>query len=536
MFNRYEPNVNATIVFLKLLKVKVNSSTVNETMQNHPDWPSLLCVTDSFNKWNISNGVGKIAPDQIDQLPVPFMVYTNNIEYPLSVVTGVSGTTVHLLSNNYNKSVIKTKEDFIKSWRGVYLIAEPTQHSGEKDFELNKRKAFVSSLIPLSLFVLLLTLSSVFLYNNIIQNTPVFSITGIYLQYILLLAGTVVTSLLLWYEIDKNNPLLQKVCTGIAKGDCNAILTGRQAKVFNWLSWSEVGFFYFTGGLLLLVTLTKEESVTLLSWLNILALPYTVFSIYYQWKVAKQWCLLCLAVQALLLLGAANIFANHFLTYPLVLSTPFLIKAALLYTLPVLLWYTVKSVILRLQEAKNTKREYLRIKFNSEIFETVLKKQKKLTVSAEGLGIDLGNNNASNTLIKVCSPTCAPCGKAHPEIDKLLDAIPNLSVKIIFTTPNQQDHPAYKPASHLLAISETNDADKLRQALDDWYLSNEKNYEKFSVKYPLTSELNKQGNKLGKMEKWCKEADIQGTPTFFINSYQLPGAYGIGDLKYFFSE
>ncbi len=89
-------------------------------------------------------------------------------------------------------------------------------------------------------------------------------------------------------------------------------------------------------------------------------------SIYYQWRIAKQWCVLCIAVQALLMLGGINILANNFLTSFYELSIPSIFKSFLLYLLPVLVWYAVKPHILRLQEAKNTKREYLRIKFNAE--------------------------------------------------------------------------------------------------------------------------------------------------------------------------
>ncbi|MEJ7678509.1 MAG: vitamin K epoxide reductase family protein [Segetibacter sp.] len=221
-----------------------------------------------------------------------------------------------------------------------------------------------------------------------------------------MLTGVVVTSLLLWYEIDKTNPLLQKVCTGISKGNCNAILTGKQSKLLSWLSWSEIGFFYFTGGLLVLLFAGSDvtNTISLLGWLNILALPYTVFSVYYQWRVAKQWCVLCLAVQALLVLGGINVIANNYLTSFSTLPISFLIKNIHLYLLPVLSWYVVKPYILHLQEAKNTKREYLRIKFNTEIFSTLLKKQKHISISTEGLGINLGNPNATNTLIKVCNP------------------------------------------------------------------------------------------------------------------------------------
>ncbi len=367
MFAQYHNNVKAVISYLKLLKVKVNSSTVNDTLQNHPDWPSLLCVTDSLNKWNIPNGVGKIEAHKIDELPTPFVAYTNNSENALAVVTAIGDTTITVYQKNYDKPVIQSKEVFLNTWNGVYLIAEPDKHAGEANYKANKQKVFLQSLIPAAAFASLILLSFFFLNNVIAVGS--FSAVSIYLQYFILLAGVVVTALLLWYEIDTTNPLLQKVCTGIAKGNCNAILTGKQAKLFSWLSWSEVGFFYFAGSLLTL--LFVDSGVAIISWLNILALPYTIFSIYYQWRVAKQWCVLCLAVQALLLLGAINVVANNFL-FPL-LQLPFLLitNCLLLFVLPALIWFAIKPYILSLQQAKNTKREYLRIKFNAEIFNTL---------------------------------------------------------------------------------------------------------------------------------------------------------------------
>ncbi|HEY8659322.1 MAG TPA: thioredoxin domain-containing protein [Hanamia sp.] len=540
MFNQFEPNVKATISFLKRLGIKVNNATVNETLQNHPDWPTLLCISDSLNKWGIPNGAGKIDPEKIDELPIPFIAYTNDRENPLAIVMQANETTIERYQKNYNKAIIEKKEDFIKKWRGVYLIAEPNAHSREPNYEAHKQKAFFNSLIPVAVFTLLTILSFLFLIG-IVGNAATLqtvNATGIYLQYFILFAGVVVTSLLLWYEIDKNNPLLQKVCTGIAKGNCNAILSGKQAKVFSWLSWSEVGFFYFTGAFLTLLSAqnTIVNSVGVIAWLNILALPYTVFSIYFQWRVAKQWCVLCLAVQALLVFGAINVITYNFL-YPIPqFSTAFILKCMLSYMLPVLLWYAVKPHILRLQEAKITRREYLRIKFNAEIFETLLKKQKAIAVPADGLGIDLGNPSATNTLIKVCSPYCGPCGKAHPKIEELLEEIPNLKVKIIFTTPNQPEERAYKPVSHLLAINGQGNEENIKQALDDWYLADKKDYDLFAKKYPMNGELARRGNKIEAMDKWCKAMEISFTPTIFINGYQLPDAYSIEDLKYFLLE
>lgn len=536
MISQYAPNVKATISLLELLKVKVNKTTVNETLQSHPDWPTLLSISDALSKWHIPNAAGKIEPDKIDQLPTPFIAYMDNREFPLAIVTQVSDKIIEYYSKNYKTPLTDSRNEFLKNWTGIYLFGETTEHSGEADYKENRKTALIRLLPPVFAIITIVSLSFLFLFRNISGIYSSLPSIGIYIQYILLLAGIAVTTLLLWYEIDKNNPLLQKVCTGIVKGNCNAILTGKQAKIFVWLSWSEVGFFYFTGGLLFLFFSSDTKSLAILGWLNVLALPYPIFSIYYQWRVAKQWCVLCIAVQALLVLGAVNVLVNGFLSAFPQLTVSFLFSTGLIYLLPVVLWYLIKPSILLLQEAKNTKREYLRIKFNSEIFETLLKKQISITIPTDGLGIDLGNPTATNTLVKVCNPHCGPCAKAHPEIEKLLEQNNNLKVKIIFTTPNNPNHPSFKPVSHLLAISEHKNPELTKQSLDDWYLADTKDYEIFAEKYPMNGELMKQSSKIEAMDKWCGEMKIMATPTFFINGYQLPEAYSIKDLQYFLTE
>lgn len=531
MFYEYEPNVKATIRFLKLLKVPVTNSTVNETLQNHPDWPSMVCITDSLQKWNVANGVGKMEKEQIDELPVPFIACTHDKEHPLVIVSEVTSTHIHCYQKEYVAPVRVNRQEFLEQWNGIYLIAEPDVHSGEHDYAKTRNRLFFTALLPIAAAIVLLLLSLLSLNSHIRTAS---SVAGIYIQYFILVAGVVVTSLLVWYELDRNNPVLQKVCTGIIKGNCNHILTSKAAKVVSWLSWSEIGFFYFTGGLLALTFV--QDAIVPVAWLNMLALPYLLFSIYYQWQVAKQWCILCLFVQALLLLGGVNIMFNDMLPGLQKVSLVYILATGLLYVLPVLTWFTVKPALLRLQEAKNTRREYLRVKFNAEIFDTLLRKQRKLSLSSEGLGIELGNAAAKNTLVKVCNPYCGPCAKAHAKIENLLEHNKNIKARIIFAVPNNDLHPGIKPVRHLMAIAAEGNAVKTRQALDDWYLAETKDYEIFEKKYPMNGELQQQGNKIEVMEGWCREIDIMHTPTIFINGQQLPEAYDIEDLHYFLLE
>ena len=52
LFNQYKNPVSATIQLLKQLHIKVTSTTVNETILNHPDYPGILSINDALNSWH----------------------------------------------------------------------------------------------------------------------------------------------------------------------------------------------------------------------------------------------------------------------------------------------------------------------------------------------------------------------------------------------------------------------------------------------------------------------------------------------------
>lgn len=539
MLSRFHPNVKSTIVFLKLLKIKVNSSTVDDTLQNHKDWPSLLSIHDSLNKWKVENVAGEINPSDISLLPTPFIVFIKDSETPFEIVTEANDRTVSVLSGTYRKIKVENIKTFFKRWNGIFLIAEKGPDSGEKRFEQNRIRSFVKTLVPIFFFTGILILSILCLVSKINISDVFYPILGIGVQYLILLLGIFTSVLLIWHEIGSNNPILHKLCRGISRGNCDAILTSKYSKIFSWLSWSEVGLFYFVGGMCTLLFVNPiKESVSFIGYMNILALPYILFSVCYQWRIAKQWCVLCLIVQVLLLLGGANIIINKLLIPITQFSFQLIAYTFLAYALPALLWHMIKPYLYKIQIAKNTHKQYLNLKFNPDVYKILLSNQRQICYSVEELGISLGNIQAKNELVKVCNPYCEPCASTHLIIDELMDRILNLKLKIIFTTPNDFDHPAFQPTAHLMALfRQRKDTDLLKKALDDWYSTGKKDYKQFAAKFPLTnSSLNDQYNDIEAMYQWCKSMKITYTPTIFINGYELPSDYNIQDLYYFLSE
>lgn len=132
------------------------------------------------------------------------------------------------------------------------------------------------------------------------------------------------------------------------------------------------------------------------------------------------------------------------------------------------------------------------MKYNPDVFYGLLHKQKNIKDSANGLGILVGNENATNTVVKVCNPYCGPCAKAHPLIENLLHHIPNLKAQVVFTATNNEGDYRTAASKHLMAIAANGDKELTNNALDDWYLAKQKDYPAFAKKYKMNGELEKQ--------------------------------------------
>jgi len=64
-----------TSQLLSLLKTNVSFTTLKETLLSHPDYPSMLSISESLNRWKVNSMGLKVTPDKLEELPVPFIAY-----------------------------------------------------------------------------------------------------------------------------------------------------------------------------------------------------------------------------------------------------------------------------------------------------------------------------------------------------------------------------------------------------------------------------------------------------------------------------
>jgi protein-disulfide isomerase len=202
--------------------------------------------------------------------------------------------------------------------------------------------------------------------------------------------------------------------------------------------------------------------------------------------------------------------------------------------LVIITWYLLKPVLIAAKAAPGYNAAYKRLLYNPETFNNLLQQQATAPDGWQQLGINIGNPNAANTIIKVCNPYCGPCAKAHPVLEEIIKHNKDINVKVIFTATNKENDRTNKPVKHLLAIAAKQNWQLTEQALDDWYMADKKDYEIFAAKYPMNKEIKEQEIKLDLMRQWCEEAGIRATPTVFINGKKLPETFGINELKNIF--
>lgn len=522
---------NADEILINLLKhfeIPVDAEIVVNELNTHPDYPSLLAINDVALNFGLNCGAYKISKDDLFEIPCPFVANTTKHSNEFMLITTVTPETVTVSSSNGSKKISLQK--FTDSFTGVVLAADEVKLSAKPHLINSFFKTFSSAkhlLAPALLLFALVTGLALHFY----------SLNTIILPHIFLLlfksAGVIASILLLIQSIDQNNPLIQKLCGGgNSKTNCNAILSSKAATVFKGLSWSEVGFFYFTGTWLALLFSGGSTSILqVLVLLNLVSLPYTFYSVYYQAKVAKQWCVLCCTVQGLLWLefSALFSFSPSLFSGISIASSSYqsLLILFICLSLPITLWLLLKPLLLKSQQVRPLKSQLRKLKYNKEFFESLLQAQPKYALPNEDWSIVLGNFEAENVITMVSNPYCPPCAKTHQLLDEWLNRRNDLQVRLVFS-----DADIKMPVTcHLMALNTRYNKSIVKEALHDWYEQKQKNYQEWSRIYPVQLD-EKEYYKLDKQKTWCEMAEIKATPTFLLNGYRLPENYQLKDIKY----
>lgn len=522
--------VDATKALLDFSKVTVSKFGIREALWQHPDFPSLNALSDVLTEFEVPNIATRLTPDQLNTIPVPALVHLE-VEGGIFAPVRKVGDKVEWFhtQRGWQQEIFN---EFIQKWSGITLLLEPNIRSGERNYTINRRRELLSSFRTLFISgVVILTLIN--LLRSITYRFP-FADYLFYFLGLIKLAGIVVSSLLLWSSLEPQNRFLQKICRFNNGNSCQNILNTSAAWLTDWLSWAEVGFFYFIGGFLAWtfggVFLDNKVLVSsILYFLTLIALPYTVWSVYYQWIVAKEWCVMCLLVQALLWgeFFVGFIKYSSFIPFKawLVSTNVWEIVLTSFLIAPVI-WVFIKPHLQKSMRYESLFRTFQKLKFDPNYLSGILSKHSILPPIFNGMKvITLGSLKAENILTVIMNPSCIACRHSYKELINMLQLHSDIHVQIILAaSPNEEDI-AGKVTRRILNLP----TNKMAEALSRWFELGEAQHIQWVEETAIDNE-NFNTEQLALHLRWLELAGVRQLPTTFLNNAELPTFYDMHEL------
>lgn len=505
---------------LKQLKVKYTRRYLQDLYDLNPYKDNFFGISNLLSEYKIKTAGYRVKnKNDLSEISYPAIATVKN---EFVVLSGVVADKIVFSRNGQEKSL--AVDEFIAA-NNIVLTCEKSSASIEPDYMEHRKQEIFSVFRNFALIASLVMLSGVSIFFHDRYTYP-----STYMLLALNALGVYTGILLLQKQMHIQNDQADKLCSLVKKGNCSAVLHSSAAKFMGVIGWSEFGFGYFITGLFILLFI--PSLIPYLGIINCCALPYTLWSIWYQKFKAKQWCILCLIVQTLFWLLFVTYLMSGYLFVPQ-LFVPQLIIVACVFALSIL---SVNILIPYLAEKRVLKKvleKYNKLKINDNVFRIKLLSQKHYEVNKNTSSILFGNRDAQNLITVVSNPHCAPCAVMHKRISNMLaTAGDKICVQYIFSafTPNLE-----KSSDFLTAVyfSEDISLEDKHAIYDEWFEYGKADSQSFFKKYNISfqNELVEAENQ--KHTKWKQETMITLTPTVLFNGYRLPEEYTIEDLLYF---
>lgn len=511
---------NVFVQLIALLGIKYTKSYSYKYSNEHPYKNTLFGLSKMLFEYGINNiGLRLNNKDELHSLEVPFVA---QLQEDFVIVYKVTADKVSYLWRG--KDITVLSEEFNNIWSGVVLLVEADQESIEPDYvEHRKNEFFVvieKYILGFAVFVMMvISYISNKTYENIGENVSLFiNIVGVYIGYLLILKQL---------HIQSDNA--DKLCSLFKKGECNNVLESSAAKFMGIIGWSEVGFGYFLSNVLILIFV--PQFIPYLVWINICALPYSFWSVWYQKVKVKQWCPLCLIVQGIL-------WAIFICSYwgGLIRTPEFTILNILsigcIYLVPFLMISLLMPVLSVRRKAERINQEINSLRMKNEVFLSVLKQQPYFKVDRSVSKIIFGNPDASLTITILTNPYCNPCERMHARIEKILEKSgKKLCIQYVFSSFEKA---LENTARKLIAIYMDSDKKTIMNIYKEWFTKGKYNPEFFFEKYKQNIDDPVVEAEFQKHLNWKEQTGINATPRILINGYKLPSEqYKIEDVVYF---
>ncbi len=517
--------------FLKLSGFSVSLNYLRERLEAHPDYPSLISITDILDEFKIENHAMRIEDKEkwVD-LRLPFIAH----------IVSENGLTDFQLITKAHKA--EQQEAFLAKWTGiVLLLGEKSKITHKEHNEVYKKERFQKtvswSLIIVSLLLLLT-------YQVVRFELATF------IHFILSIIGLGISSIIIAHSMGLKTNVGELFCK-IEESGCNKVLNSRLGRIMGDIGLGDIGAIFF-GSQLIYVSISTSldvvHNLTFLALIQALALVFTPISLLYQWRL-KSWCRLCLVVILVIWVQAINLiwsFPKGGLFSINSISLTF--ESFLLFVISLSFasfWILVKPFKLKEQTSFYQRIRIRKWRQDPAWFNALLPLHKRIDDSIWEKEIFYGNPKGVLQIMVVSNPYCEYCAKAHFELDAILEKHPkDIGVRVRFSIKTtHQDDEKYKALFQILSAYEqlvwneqsTDNNQLMKSIITDWYKTQD--LALWKEKYGHRNENPNMINTLIRRAiDWSSQMGIHQTPAFFINGHEMPNPHTFQDLFLFIDD
>lgn len=515
-----------TFIFLYLKKeqIKIDEDEFIFQFESHPDYPSLLAISDTLTFFNILNKALKVTLSEVELLPDAFIALLNSDNgNPFLSYLSRKGDSFICTNKDSDKSNIITKNELESKWGNIVFLIEKDENSKKIIINRSYTNLFLIILcIALFLSVIIVTSSGI--------NSALF--------YIFPIVGFLFSFAALKDLFGTKSELLDYFCHITTFSGCEEVVGSTKWKIFETLSFSDLSITFFSTQFiaLLLMSLSNNTSdyFIIQAILSVLEIPVIFLSLFYQKFVEKKWCPICLSIIAVILLELVYVLSlgNNLFA----VSNFGILVFLFIYVTILTIWFPLKNLFIKQKELKELKVNSNRFKRNYKLFKNTLLSNQKYDLPNNP--ILLGNNNNSNMHISIIThPYCRHCKVVHEMMEDIYNKQgENLSISILLKIDFESANEDLKLLCRNLVAIQLEKGDKaFKVALRSWFEN--KNLKLWLAIYgSATLDIEKTDSILNLHNSWCKENNITFTPVIFIQGYQYPEMYDRKELIFFIKD
>lgn len=525
----YGEQINrVSIHFFKLLNIPITSNTLTEQLLSHPDYPSLASLSDVCKYYNIDHvALENQSLEQLEDNGFPAIVLIQDPKQTLVVVEDIHNDKIKYYHPVKNK-IYEPLNEFRERWSGIVFYALPEDESGEENFKLKKAE---ESLLKLRSSFLLITCILLIGYTIFLQK-PLFNLQFVSLLLVKIV-GLFFSIQLVIHSFGLSTSITDKVCQAGKQVSCEDVLESPASKLLGLFSMSDIGFVYFSTGILLMIfsiyLKTILPTTTFLLLITLCAIPYVLFSIYYQAFKVKKWCPLCLSVMGVLIAESILFVLNQSYLDFHIFRFDIIGIVVLCFIITACSWSYIKQLIISAERGKEYEYKYFRLKKNPQIYNAQLNASPSFEMDFSSSDLIIGTPDAELAITCVVNTNCGPCAMAHLKLEKILaENAGHVKMIIRFMLTEEE------VALHLISLYLEKGAEIFENALHDWF--DHKNYELLRKEYPVNKVDERAIQMINEQRAWCNRLHIHKTPEIFIGDKKIGNEYTVDDIQWLISN